>query len=77
LKITIKGGHQMAVKDNKRAIQLTRELAQLEDRIREKRELLLNLTIQAGELSMTVNDLLPKVMELQTCVDRAVEKWGR
>ena len=66
----------MAVKDNKRAIQLTRELAQL-DRIREKRELLLNLTIQAGELSMTVNDLLPKVMELQTCVDRAVEKWGR
>lgn len=67
----------MAVKDNKRAIQLTRELAQLEDCIREKRELLLNLTIQAGELSMTVNDLLPKVMELQTCVDRAVEKWGR
>lgn len=67
----------MAVKDNKRAIQLTTELVQLEDRIREKRELLLNLTIQAGELSMTVNDLLPKVMELQTCVDRAVEKWGR
>ena len=67
----------MAVKDNKRAIQLTRELAQLEDHIREKRELLLNLTIQAGELSMTVNDLLPKVMELQICVDRAVEKWGR
>ena len=67
----------MAEKDNMRTIQLTRELAQLEDRIREKRELLLNLTIQAGELSMTVNDLLPKVMELQICVDRAVEKWGR
>lgn len=66
----------MTEKDNMRTIQLTRELTQLEDRIREKRELLMHLTVQAGELSMTVNDLLPKIAELEICVERAVRKWG-
>ena len=52
-----------------------RELAQIEQRIQKKTELLMQMTVQAGELRMTINDLLPKVRALETSVNRAVEKW--
>lgn len=51
------------------------ELAQMEERIQEKRELLTEMTIQAGELRMTINDLLPKVRALENSINRAVGKW--
>lgn len=51
------------------------ELAQLEKRIQEKRELLRQMTTQAGELRMTINDLAPKVRQLETSINQAIEKW--
>ena len=52
-----------------------RELEQLEARIQEKREQLLKMTAQAGELRMTISDLTPKVRALETSIDQALEKW--
>lgn len=51
------------------------ELKQIESRIREKRKQLQEMTAQAGELRMTINSLMPKVRELETSVNRALEKW--
>ena len=51
------------------------ELAQLEKRIQEKRELLRQMTTQAGELRMTINDLASKVRQLDTSINQAIEKW--
>ena len=51
------------------------ELAQLEKRIQEKREQLRQMTTQAGELRMTINDLAPKLRQLDISVNKAVEKW--
>lgn len=52
-----------------------RELKHLEERIKEKRELLLEMSTQAGELRMTLSDLLPKISTLEGGIDRAVKKW--
>ena len=52
-----------------------RELEEMDRRIKEKREQLQRMTIQAGELRMTINDLAPKLRQLDTCINRAVEKW--
>ncbi len=51
------------------------ELKQIESRIREKRKQLQEMTAQAEKLRMTINSLLPKVRELETSVNRALEKW--
>lgn len=51
------------------------ELAKLEKRIQEKQELLKEMTVQAGELRMTINNLLPKVRVLETSINQAVGKW--
>ncbi len=51
------------------------ELKQIESRIREKREQLQEMTAQAEKLRMTINSLTPKVRELETSVNRALEKW--
>ncbi len=52
-----------------------RQLEELDRRIKEKREQLQRMTVQAGELRMTINDLAPKVRQLETCINLAVEKW--
>ena len=52
-----------------------RELEEIERRIEEKREQLQRMTVQAGELRMTINDLAPKLRQLDTCINQAVEKW--
>ena len=52
-----------------------RELAALEERIREKRDLLLKLSTQAGELHMTISDLASKTESLKRSIDQAVKKW--
>lgn len=51
------------------------ELKCLEERIKEKRELLLKMSTQAGELQMTLNDLFPRITTLEAGIDRAVKKW--
>lgn len=51
------------------------ELKQIESRIKEKRKQLQEMTAQAEKLRMTINSLLPKVRELETSVNRALEKW--
>ena len=51
------------------------KLAQLEKQMQEKRELLRQMTTQAGELYMTINDLTSKVKQLNASIIRAVEKW--
>ncbi len=51
------------------------ELKRIESRIKEKRKQLQEMTAQAGELRMTINSLMPKVRELETSVNRALEKW--
>ena len=52
-----------------------RELAELDRRIKEKREQLQRMTVQAGELRMTINDLAPKIRQLDTSINQAIEKW--
>lgn len=52
-----------------------RELEQLEERIREKREQLLHMSAQAQELSETLRELLPRVDTLAAAVDRTVQNW--
>ena len=52
-----------------------RELEELDRRIKEKREQLQRMSVQAGELRMTINDLAPKLRQLDTCINQAVEKW--
>lgn len=52
-----------------------RELEQLEAKIKEKRKQLQEMTAQAGELRMTISSLIPKVRELETGINRALEKW--
>ena len=51
------------------------QLEQIDRQIQEKKKLLMQMTVQAGELRMTINDLLPKVRALETSVNRAIEKW--
>ena len=51
------------------------QLEQIDKQIQEKKKLLMQMTVQAGELRMTINDLLPKVRALETSVNRAIEKW--
>lgn len=51
------------------------QLEQIDRQIQEKKKLLMQMTVQAGELRMTINDLLPKARALETSVNRAVEKW--
>ena len=53
----------------------TSELRQLEERIKEKREQLRKMTVQAGELHMSLNDLVRKTAELEAGIQRAMEKW--
>lgn len=51
------------------------ELERLEEKIRQKREQLLALSEQCGQLSMTINDLFPKIKTLETAIGQAVNKW--
>lgn len=52
-----------------------RQLEELDRCIKEKQEQLQRMTVQAGELCMTINNLAPKVRQLETCINQAVEKW--
>ena len=51
------------------------ELFKLETLIQEKREQLRGMTAQAGELHMTLNNLIRRTAELEAGIQRAVEKW--
>ena len=53
-----------------------RQLEELDRRIKEKREQLQRMTVQAGELRMTINDLAPKIRQLNISINQAIEKWG-
>ena len=53
----------------------TSELKQLEERIEAKREQLRQMTTQAGELHMTLNDLTRKAAALDTSIGRALDMW--
>ena len=53
----------------------TSELKQLEERIEEKRQQLRKMTVQVGELHMTLNDLTQKAAGLEAGIRRALEKW--
>lgn len=52
-----------------------KEIARLNEQIRKKREQLMEMSKQAGELSMTINRLLPKVKDLEATISREAEKW--
>ena len=52
------------------------ELKQVEDQIKKTREQLQFMTIQAQELRMTINQLAPKVWQLEAGIKQALEKWG-
>ena len=53
----------------------TSELKQLEERIEEKRKQLQKMTVQAGELNMTISGLARQAAELEAGIRRALEKW--
>ncbi len=48
---------------------------ELEERIQEKRELLRAITVQAGELCMTLNNLIPNARELEGNINQALKRW--
>ena len=50
-------------------------LKQLEERIEEKREQLQKMTVQAGELHMSLSNLVRKTAELEAGIQRTMEKW--
>ena len=52
-----------------------KELAELERRIREKRAQLLEMSAQARELGAAINELFPKVLALESAIDKAVKQW--
>ena len=52
------------------------ELERLETRIKEERQNLRKLVQQINELDDTINSLLPKVLDLEATVGRALEKWN-
>lgn len=52
-----------------------KELAELERRIQEKRQQLQKMSAQAGELGAAINELFPKVLALESAIDRAVKQW--
>lgn len=51
------------------------ELKRLEADIKRKRAQLMDMSVQAGELQATINDLFPKVKALERAIDRAVKTW--
>lgn len=51
------------------------ELKRLEADIKRKRAQLMDMSVQAGELGATINDLFPKVKALERAIDRAVKTW--
>lgn len=52
------------------------ELKRLEADIKRKRAQLMDMSVQAGELEATINDLFPKVKALERAIDRAVKTWA-
>lgn len=52
-----------------------RTLKQLEQLIKEKRRQLQELSAQATALKTTINELVPKVCDLENAIGKAVEKW--
>lgn len=52
-----------------------KELSELERHIREKRQQLQKMSAQAGELGAAINELFPKVLALESAIDRAVKQW--
>lgn len=53
-----------------------RELEQLEERIRQKREQLLEMSTQVRTLGATINELCPKLASLEASIDRETKKWN-
>lgn len=52
------------------------ELARLEERIEAKRQELQRMSGQVQSLKVTLNGLMPKVLDLGAAIDRVVEKWN-
>lgn len=52
-----------------------KELARIEDRIREKRAEYTQLTQRVSQLSSMANDIQWKMNSLNSALDRAVEQW--
>ena len=52
-----------------------KELARIEDRIREKRAEYTQLTQRVSQLSSMTNDIQWKMNSLNSALDRAVEQW--
>ena len=51
------------------------ELARLESQVQEKRQQLQQLSSQLQTLRVTINALIPKVMDLEQAVERETQKW--
>lgn len=51
------------------------ELQQIEDRIQTKREQLRELSTQAGQLSMTMENLALKIRQLEASIDQQTKQW--
>lgn len=51
------------------------ELEKIERRIGEKREELQRMNDQVRKLRITINAMLPKALDLEKAIKKAVEKW--
>ena len=51
------------------------QLKQIEKRIDMKREQLLTMSEQTRQLENTINEIRPRIQQLRTSIDRAVQKW--
>lgn len=56
--------------------QKEKELDRLEKQIKEKRDQLMKMSTQAGELGSVLNDLTYKVKTLESSINRAAQKWN-
>ena len=55
---------------------MDKELAWWEMQIKDKRDQLMKMSAQAGDLGQLLNDLTYKTKALDGAVTRAVQKWG-
>lgn len=51
------------------------ELKKLDRQIKDKREQLIKMSTQAGELGSVLNDLTYKVKTLESSINRVAQKW--
>lgn len=53
-----------------------KELKALEQRISEKRRQLMDMSTQVREISISINELAFRTIELEDAIDKAISKWG-